>query len=144
MDEVFATDKFIYGKLSGNGPLAALVSTRIFRDRAKAGTPFPYVIFSASGTADVNVMGRGSSRIASRIEYIIKAVTEDPDSYSGASAIAAALDAAIETSEGTQVSGGFTFNIQCEGRSSGISYIEEDAETSYRHQGGLYSFFVSR
>lgn len=68
---------WILAQLTGDSALAAIVSTRIWRDVAPVETEFPYVLFTLQ-RADY-VQGVGDCRLMTRAYYLIKLVTEgDP------------------------------------------------------------------
>lgn len=88
-------EKAIKSALSGSAALAALVSTRIYRDKAPREADTPLVIFAyQDGTLERVV---GGARFDSPLTFAVRAVVEVPSTTADlADTIAATFDAVLE------------------------------------------------
>lgn len=127
-------EAWILAQLAGDSALAAIVSTRIWKDIAPIDTTYPYVIF-AMRPGSYYLQGVGECRLLTRAEYLIKIVTEGDAS----DAEIAALDRFDEVigAQSASLLNGFLFSGR--GRAP-ISYTEPRPGTPhfYNHAGSVF------
>ena len=88
--------KAIYGILSANAGVAALVSTRIYPDIATQDTAFPFVVYQIEGTTPSDTKDG-----VSKMDMVDFAVMAYAKSYTSAQDIASACRTALDRYSGT-------------------------------------------
>ncbi|MBI1756201.1 MAG: DUF3168 domain-containing protein [Fimbriimonas ginsengisoli] len=135
--ETTAAARWLYGVLSGDAALAALCGGRVFAYRVPIGKPMPCVVFQMQG-ARPDSRPVGASRVASRMAFVVKAVSQGADLIA-IRPIADRIDRLIEAAGGTNVDG---VVAQCV-RETPVEYLElGDNGVDYAHLGGLYRLTV--
>lgn len=132
-----AVRRAIYGKLSGDTTLNALLETpapgfskSIYYELAPEGAQFPYVIFNKqSGTPRYSL----SSLAMDNDVWMVKGVDRS-DSADAVDTIASRLDALL-TDGALSISGKVQLYLR---RESDLDYAEVTDGTAYRHSGGLF------
>ena len=88
--------KAIYGILSANAGVTALVSTRIYPDIATQDTAFPFVVYQIEGTAPSDTKDG-----VSKLDMVDFAVMAYAKTYTNAQDIASACRTALDRYSGT-------------------------------------------
>lgn len=91
-----STGKAIYGILSANAGVTALVSTRIYPDMATQDTAFPFVVYQIEGTTPSDTKDG-----ASKMDMVDFAVMAYAKSYTNAQDIASACRTALDRYSGS-------------------------------------------
>lgn len=125
----------IFHALSTDAPLAGLVGTRIFHQRAPLSTAAPYVVFSRqAGTPSWTFKG---PPVQSDL-WLVKAVDES-GSASTAEDVAAAIDVAL-TDAALPMDDRTTLYAR---RASDVSYCAVNGVDTYFHEGAMYRIFTA-
>jgi len=137
VDEIEEAKKWIYGSLSGNSEITAVVSTRIYSDYVPepvASRVFPYLLYEFLGGPDVQ--GLGVIRQGTNALFQIRVVTEGRPSTS-TRLVAKRIDDVLRIAV-YQPSGEFYFTAE---REQPVSRTETDNGTGkrYHNLGGLRS-----
>ncbi|MFA7175547.1 MAG: DUF3168 domain-containing protein [Kiritimatiellia bacterium] len=111
---------WIRSTLTGDTALAALVSTRIYRDEAPEGTAFPYVIMQQIDA--VPVQNAFKDRLMDGERWQIKAVNK-ANSYTTVNSIAARIEALLHKARGSNVvSSVLEFKLPMSEKDNGNTY----------------------
>lgn len=124
---------WILSQLANDSALAAIVSTRIWRDIAPVGTGFPYVVFTMNQAE--YMQGVGDCRLLTRAYYLVKLVTEGDPTDAQIVALTR-FDEVIGKQSASQLDG-FLFS----GRGTEpVSYTEPRPGTPhfYNHVGSVF------
>lgn len=133
--ESIPADTFIYGKLTA---ATALVSSRVYADKAPQGAALPYIVFSVQGAFD-DLTDVGAVRVWANLLYLVKVIGQG-ESYSALQATADAIDARLHKVRGPV---GSTHYVDSCIREQPFRMAETPASgVSYRHLGGLYRLRV--
>lgn len=129
-----AVEDALYDTLYAHAPLAAVVATRIYRQRAPQGASYPQVIYGLQGGGDENLTPNDSQNLVYAVQFISE--TSPDDAGDGADLIRAALHKTTLT-----IVGGVNFWTAAGGY---IRYTETDERTgkTYYHAGALYRIRV--
>jgi hypothetical protein len=124
----------IYDTLFGHAPLAALVSTRIYRQRAPQGATYPHVVYGLQGGGDENLTPNDSQNLLYAVRFVAEASPDDAGD--GADLIRTALHRQTLT-----VSGAVNFWTAAQAY---IRFTETDERTgkTYYHAGAIYRIRV--
>lgn len=139
--ELTEADDWLYGVLSGDATLAALVGSRIYSWETPPNTGSPYVIFHPqSPGVDVRASGRlGTGRVFTTPLYLVRAIAAVTD-WATLKPIALRIDQLIEGVNITTVNGNH-ISVQ---RESPFQLVQHDGtQQRWRHLGGLYRFYIS-
>lgn len=142
-DETFAVDKAVYQKLFGDAPLMALIGNRIYSEIVPEDGDYPCVLFAHYNGVDTNAIGRGS-RLLSRLQYVIRAVTKGEDTFANASSIASKMDDLLLGMTQDVVLDGKTYHIGGMDRIRSLRSQEVDDGVRYNYLGGVYETFVNQ
>jgi hypothetical protein len=139
--ELRGVDTFISSRLQADATLWTLIGGRFYTRPAPTGTAPPYVIATHLSSIDRNALGPGT-RIFSRVLYLIRVITKDPNTATS-DAIADRIDDALVGIDGSvpaqDIFIGKVF------REEAIRYEETTpAGEVFQHTGGRYRFFVER
>ena len=140
-DEIEEAKKWIYGSLSGNAEITAIVGTRIYSDyvpEAPASRTYPYILYGYLGGADVD--GLGTARFATLPLFQIRVVTRGRPDVS-VRKVAKRIDDVLRIAV-YQLSTDWYFTAR---REQPVNRVEQDTATGqyYTNLGGLYRLFVS-
>lgn len=123
------------------GPAPALTITqlaRIYVDTAPQGTPFPYVLASATSPGqDVSVIG--AIRVMVESVYVVRGVVSGGEYSAALTQIAGRIDSLLHRQQGPVVGGG---SIIASYRESIFRLPETTNGVQYRHLGGQYRLLV--
>lgn len=137
MSETLQAERWLYGILSNDATLAALVGTRIFAYLAPQDTQYPLVVFAFEDGEDEQ--GIGGMRLNSILRYSVKAVGEG-SSFTAIEPIATRIDALLHAKAGAITGGGY---VQESIRVSPVAMVElGEGGTQYRHLGGVYQLRI--
>lgn len=124
-----ALEDALYDKMSGNAGVAALVSTRIYREQAPQGAAYPLVVYGHQAGGDETLTSVDSVNVV----YQVRAVS------SVSAAEAGAIDEALRTALHRQtltVTGWANFWTA---RINAIRFVETTPEgKAVFHAGGMY------
>lgn len=129
--ETNAAEQWIATSLKADGPLAALVSTRIYNTLRDG--PVPCVIFQLQAPGpDFNVLG--GSRVWTPLHYLVRGIAEQ-ESYEGdLASIANRIDAVLHKASGSNAAGVIYSCVRVR-----VFQLPEVADgRQYRHLGGIY------
>jgi hypothetical protein len=129
--ETLRVDQWLYGVLSGDSTLSALVAGRIYSALAPQDAALPFVVFNQQ--AGVDVRGVGPYRIMTSLVYQIKAIGRG-GSFQPIAAIADRLDQLLQGASGSVVDGRILMCV----REQPLAYVEVEDGVHYRHLGGLW------
>lgn len=153
-EETSLVESFIYGRLSADATLLALLGTQtisgagIFSGYAPKAAVFPIVIFrwispisggtsgytqGSIGTGDLYV--NGANRVWSRMRYMVMAVDERTD-YEGLAAIASRIDTLLSITAAVAVTGGLI--LQSIREASYKRPVYEGAGQEFRELGAFW------
>lgn len=111
---------WIYSVLTGSTSLAALVSTRIYRDEAPENATFPYVVMQQIDAVPVQNAFR--DRLMDGERWQIKAVNK-ANSYTTVNSIAALIETLLHKTRGSNVlSSVLEFKMPMSEKDNGITY----------------------
>ena len=111
---------WIYSVLTGSTSLAALVSTRIYRDEAPENATFPYVVMQQIDA--VPVQNAFKDRLMDGERWQIKAVNKATD-YTTVNSIAALVETLLHKTRGSNVlSSVLEFKMPLSEKDNGITY----------------------
>ena len=111
---------WIYSVLTGSTSLAALVSTRIYRDEAPENATFPYVVMQQIDA--VPVQNAFKDRLMDGERWQIKAVNK-ANSYTTVNSIAALIETLLHKTRGSNVlSSVLEFKMPLSEKDNGITY----------------------
>lgn len=111
---------WIYSVLTGSTSLAALVSTRIYRDEAPENTAFPYVVMQQIDAVPVQNAFR--DRLMDGERWQVKAVNK-ANSYTTVNSIAALVETLLHKQRGSNVlSSVLEFKMPMSEKDNGITY----------------------
>lgn len=96
MNELPSAAAWLKAKLAGDPTLVSLVSTRIYRMRAPAGSAYPVVVYQPMAATDIDT--NGGTRVLTRAHWLVKAIAT---SYDTARQVANRIDAALQAASGT-------------------------------------------
>lgn len=138
MQESYRVAQWLYGLLATDGVLQALVNGRVYKGVAPEGTAFPYIVFTAASTRDVNTVNQ--IRINVDTLYLVEAIDQS-SSDAALSAIADRIDQLLDRGTGMPANynavAGIT--ILSSSRDLQVERSEEsDTGISYRHLGGRF------
>ena len=114
-----STGKAIYGILSANAGVTALVSTRIYPDMATQNTAFPFVVYSVQGLTPSDTKDG-----ASKLDMVDVSIMSFAKTYAEAQDIAAACRTALDRYSGT-VSGIAIDSIKLQDQQAGQMELNE-------------------
>jgi hypothetical protein len=134
MNEISRTEKWIFGKLSGDSALNTAVGGRIFGYIAPQGTGYPLVLFNLQAGRDIQ--GPGTSRIQSELLYQVKVISKGPADANTRTALDR-IDELIGKAV-HNLSDGFLFSAR---REQPINYHETNGDIRFQHTGGLYRIY---
>ncbi len=139
--ETVRAEAWLYGLLTADTELSALVDSRVYSGAAPQGAALPYVVISHQSGRDV--LGVGTTRIMSHLIYLVKAVGQG-QSYVSLEPIADCIDAALHGASGSVagVDGAGAELLACT-RAMTVAYAEIDEGIQYRHLGGLYELVAT-
>lgn len=133
-----AVRRAIYGKLSADGTLTALLGTpasgyaqAIYFQQAPAGADYPFVVFSKQSGVPTEAFGAPS--VMETDVWMVKAIDRS-SSADGAEAIHARL-ATLLNDAALSISGASTLYLR---RQSDVEYPEVTDGNLYRHAGSLF------
>lgn len=132
MSQSAATDRWLYGVLSSDGALLALVGTRVYADLAPDGTQLPVVIYQMQSARDRMMVG--STRIWSDQLYLVRGIAETPAYGGDLLTIADRIDVVLHAASGSTVEGTV---FECV-REREFRMVETINGRQYRHLGGVY------
>lgn len=139
MSELNAIDRWIYGTLTADTALAAVVGTRVYADQAPQTTPavtMPVVVFQWQGGADLMVIG--GVRVWTNAVYLIRGIDEAQTWGGDLKTIADRIDAVLHRGSGTNADG----VVYAAVREQPFRMPETAGGKSYRHLGGLYRIYA--
>lgn len=111
---------WIYSVLTGSTSLAALVSTRIYRDEAPENTAFPYVVMQQIDAVPVQNAFR--DRLMDGERWQVKAVNK-ANSYTTVNSIAAIVETLLHKTRGSNVvSSVLEFKMPMPEKDNGVTY----------------------
>ncbi len=111
---------WIYSTLTGSTSLAALVSTRIYRDEAPENTAFPYVVMQQIDA--VPVQNAFKDKLMDGERWQVKAVNEATN-YTTVNSIAALVETLLHKQRGSNVlSSVLEFKMPMSEKDNGITY----------------------
>lgn len=141
-DEGLQVMEWLYGRLTGSQELADALGVplegldaRVWPDPAPAGTPAPFVVYSAGESLDTQAMGP-FHRIHTTVPATVKGLDKARD-YGRLGPVARAVYAALVGRVGDPVPDGGTV-LSCR-REGGVMYPETAQGIDYRHLGHLLS-----
>lgn len=139
--ETVRAEAWLYGLLTGDTALAALVDSRVYSGAAPQGATLPCVIINHQSGRDV--LGVGTVRVMSRLAYLVKAVGRC-QSYLALEPIADRIDAVLHGASGAVagIEGAGAELLACT-RTMTVAYAEMDEGVQYRHLGGLYQIVAT-
>lgn len=132
MAEVTTVDTWIYGTLSVDAGLLALVSTRIYLDVAPEGASFPFVVFQLQ-TPERDLVTLGARRVWSTGMWLVRGV-DKATSFTTLKSIEARIDALLHGVSGS-VTGGTVYESV---REMPFRLTEVVDRVRYLHLGGIY------
>ena len=132
--ENVAIQEFLFEKLRDAAAVAAIVSTRIYADRAPSGATFPLIVI-AEQAALADVMGVGAQRILAGGMWQVKGIVQAASFGGTLATLAAAIDAALHGKAGAVDNG---VVLACTRQSTFRLAETGPAGEPYRHLGGLY------
>lgn len=145
-DEGVQAMEWAYGLLTGSQALADALGVpletlgdRVWPDPAPAGTPAPFVVYSAGEGLDVPAMGP-QPRIFTAVPMTVKAIDQSR-SYDALAPVARAIFTALVARVGDDVSEGGT--ILTATRTGTVQYPELAEGVEYRHLGHLLSVTIN-
>lgn len=111
---------WIYSVLTGSTSLAALVSTRIYRDEAPENTAFPYVVMQQIDA--VPVQNAFKDKLMDGERWQVKAVNK-ANSYTTVNSIAAIVETLLHKTRGSNVlSSVLEFKMPMSEKDNGVTY----------------------
>lgn len=111
---------WIYSVLTGSTSLAALVSTRIYRDEAPENTAFPYVVMQQIDA--VPVQNAFKDKLMDGERWQVKAVNK-ANTYTTVNSIAALVETLLHKQRGSNVlSSVLEFKMPMSEKDNGITY----------------------
>lgn len=122
----------LYSLLTGDTAVAALVSDRVYHQRAPRDSAFPYIIFGRNNDSTDWCLDGGDAGRTDREVWMVKAVDRG-ESSSTVEEIAEALDDALNDAPLTAIPGLLLLR-----RQGGIDYPEDDGADVYWHRGAMY------
>lgn len=139
--ELRGIDTFIAQRLQADTTLWTLIGGRFYTRPAPGGTAPPYVIATFLSSVDRNALGP-AVRILSRVLYLVRVVTTDPNTAT-ADSIADRIDDALMGVDGSVPAQGiFIGKVE---REEAIRYEETpQSGVVHQHTGGRYRFLVER
>jgi hypothetical protein len=138
-DELDIMATFIASRLAANGTITGIVGTRIYQDVAPQGATFPYIVFASLAPRDIRAVG--AIRIASRDEWLVKAVHQTSSYGGNLGTLADAIDDQLHGSDGVSgvVSGG---NVIHSYRERPHRQREVSNGIVYCNKGGIYNLMA--
>ncbi len=133
-DELDDAGKWLRAKI-----VAAVGHGRVYQDRAKRGSVFPYVLFNfVPGQGDTQ--GQGKRRIMSRPRFDVRVVTQGAPTDES-EAMVTAIDSALEGAT-TETHGDFRISSR---REREIRYTSPGATSDefFTYRGGTYQLWVA-
>ena len=134
--ETNEVEKWLFSTLSLDSIMLALIGSRIYESVAPPETDYPYVVYQYSGGHDVQ--GIPSVRVMTRTEYLVKAITNEPNSDALVSVVKR-IDELLHGASGAVGATGYVLSCV---RVHPVSLLEIDAGIQYRHRGGVYQIQV--
>lgn len=136
-DPVVAAERFLFGTLTGDATIAAIVSARIYGYIAPPAAAHPYILYTQRAAGD-DLTALGAIRIYSQFVYDVR-VVDKTESYIALEAGSAAITAALHKASGSNVSGAIVGCV----KESPFSMPELDRDGSQlRHLGGTFRLYV--
>jgi hypothetical protein len=136
--ETSAAEQWLYGRLTGDTALTAVVSTRVWNTRRPSGGTFPAVLFQLQPGGNEDLTLLGAVRVWAKMTYLVRGIVEvfDPQgSFEGNSkTIADRIDAVLHGASGTNA-GGTVYTCV---RLRPFKMAELVGERDFRHLGGIY------
>lgn len=136
--ETVAADQWLFGALSGDASLSALVGGRVYGHVAPQGAQMPFVLFQQQA-AGADVRGVGPARIMANLLYVVRIVAESSSFGGSVQTAAGRIDAVLQAASGTVLAG--TVLACVRERPFAMTETDEDGR-QYRHLGGIYRMFV--
>lgn len=140
--ETNAAETWLYGRLTADAALGAVVSTRIYNTRRPADSAFPLVVYQLQTARDVTFLG--AVRVWANLTYLVRGIVavfdaNEQGSFEGAGkTIADRIDVALHAASGTNGSGTVYTCV----RLSAFQQIETVNGQQFRHLGGIYQIQV--
>ena len=123
----------LYERLSGDGPLEAVVGERIHHQRVPQGGTFPAVVFhKQAGTPQHTFAGGIKNEL-----WVVKAIDKSA-SASTAEQIAGLIESALHDAP-LSIDGHDHLYLR---RESDIDYPEQNGADLYHHVGGVYRLYT--
>lgn len=130
-------DDWVKARMVGDATLNAIINGRAFQGLAPPDAGYPLVVFQLQVPGDV--MGLGTARIFSNLQYLMKVLIEGPDWSPNQRAAVARMDALFHGVINQTITGGSVLSVM---RTEPYSLIEPYEGKQVRHLGGLYTFQV--
>jgi len=126
--------KWIYGTLTGDAALAAIVGTRVYEDVAPQGAAMPYIVFQMQSPGnDLNALG--SRRVIATPLYVIRGIAQTASYTGNLATIAERIDVLLHGQQ--QRVGTNDGYVWCY-RERPFRLAEVRDGIQYRHSGGVY------
>lgn len=135
--EPSAAAQFIYGKLSADTALTAVVSTRIYNQEAPQNATYPFVVFSFLSGIDYPIAGGG--RLWTNMLWLIEVVAKTSSFGGDLKTAAGRLDAALQATSGSVTDGAVSACVREEAFQ--LAEVGPGGE-QYRRLGGRYRIFA--
>lgn len=129
MTSVLTADKWLYGKLTGDGTLIGLIGSRVYADIAKDGAAFPLVVMQQMSARPL--MNVGAAVIWFDEVWLVKGIDKSK-SYAALGTIMNRVRAVLHAASGTVASSGTVVGCVEE---AVIRYSELLEGVQYRHLG---------
>ena len=142
-DELDVMATFIVDRLKASGAITAIVGSgsaaRIYQDVAPQGAAFPYIVFSSLAPNDVSAIG--AIRIATRDQWLVKAVVQSSSFGGSLTTLADAINTQLHGDDGTSgtASGG---NVVHSYRMRPFRLSEVTSGVAYRWKGGIFNIMA--
>jgi hypothetical protein len=138
-DESLAIDEWLYGTLTGDAALTAVVGQRVHNEQAPTTSTFPLVVFQLQSSIDVR--GNGQTRIMVDALYVVRGIVANASYDANSKLIAERIDALLHASSGGTADGGAA-SIFTSHRTQHFRLAEEESGKQYRHLGGIYRIYA--
>lgn len=138
-DELDIIGTFIASRLAASAAITGLVSTRIYQDVAPQNATMPYIVFASLAPNDLRAVG--AVRIATRDQWLVKAVVQSASYGGNLTTLADAINTQLHGDDGVSgvVAGGSVIHSY---RRRPFRLAEVNNGISYRWKGGIYDILA--
>jgi hypothetical protein len=134
--EASAAEEFIYGTLTGDATLTALVTGGVWNTQAEQGSVYPLLLYQFMSGLDYAAVG--AERVWTNLIYMVKVIADTAD-FSVMNAAVARIDQLLHRASGTVADG----SVWSCTREQVIRLPDSVAGSQYRQAGGLYRIYAA-